>query len=166
MDKCDVILYKASLYFFFAIRFLHPSRRDVFTASSEGTRPKKANAHVTRAFLTGSLVPEDAPRPDSAKTGTGPPHALFLTPATHFRSPSLFNAMTFIPVSLLFLAFLYQVLFTPSVHARSISLHKRAPAVRTAEEWGLWAKALRGRLQAKYGGRPDALQKRGTGSVP
>lgn len=70
--------------------------------------------------------------------------------------------------SLICIAFSCHVLATPraAVPTRSLNLVKRSPAVRTAEEWGLWAKAQRESLQAKYGDHAGALRKRGNSTVP
>ncbi|KAJ3491416.1 hypothetical protein NLJ89_g11336 [Agrocybe chaxingu] len=43
----------------------------------------------------------------------------------------------------------------------SMALRRRTPSPKTAEEWGVWAKAHREGLQAKYGNK---MSKRGTGT--
>ena len=47
----------------------------------------------------------------------------------------------------------------------SLSLNRRAPATRTVEDWGLWAKQNKQLLQSKYSsGGHDQHQKRGSGT--
>jgi len=60
-----------------------------------------------------------------------------------------------------------QVFAVPQTNAASpsgltIPLTKRAPNLRTPEEWGAWAKAHREGLEAKYGNPKH--QKRGMGT--
>jgi cathepsin D len=44
----------------------------------------------------------------------------------------------------------------------TIPLRKRAPAARTPEEWGIWAKKHREGLEAKYGNSKHEKRSKGT----
>lgn len=45
---------------------------------------------------------------------------------------------------------------------QTITLGKRQPPVRTAEDWGVWAKNEREALKLKYGGSPPSRRSQGT----
>jgi cathepsin D len=45
---------------------------------------------------------------------------------------------------------------------QSITLARRQPSVRTAEDWGVWAKNEREALKVKYGASPPSKRSQGT----